>query len=608
MEIKSRGILTNVVILMSIVKIIFFYYLIDFSKNSILYVLITIVYISTVALLLMAKNSRKIFIYLYSFITLIMFLDCVYYSYFNQLPSLNQLFQMNNLIVVDESIKFALPPISIFLFSDIPFIYKALSKIKIDFTKERYNKIGKVSNIIVLSTTVLLTFMVINPFNMNAVKLVNHNEFVSYHLFDLYTILFGYKDNNVNSNSDVEQVMNLLTKQDHSKKKLNGIAKDRNLIIIQVESLQDFVIDAFYNNQELTPNLNQLLKKDTIYFNNFYQTIGKGNTADAEFSIQNSLYPVISGASYKLYEGNTFYGLPWIMRENGYQTIAFHGYKGDFWNREKAYVNQGFQEFISLEDFNLIEEIGFGLSDTEMFNQTMDYLKSLKEPFYSFVITLTNHHPYIMPNEYITMELDEADKDTIFGNYIQSVQYTDNALGAFINRLKEEGLYDNSIIAIYGDHYGLNCKDKEIYESMKRYLNYEYNYKEMLNIPLLIHIPGSNIKRRIETVGGQVDFLPTIANLLGVKVNNKYILGQDLINAKDGFVASLTYMIRGSFITDEYFFEMSKDAIFEKSKAFEMRTGKQAEISGLKEYHKKALKLIDTSEYILENDLIKNIK
>lgn len=607
MEIKNRGILTNVVILMSIVKIIFFYYLIDFSKNSILYVLITIVYISTVALLLMAKNGRKIFIYLYSFMTLIMFLDCVYYSYFNQLPSLNQLFQMNNLIVVDESIKFALPPISIFLFIDIPFIYKALSKIKIDFTKERYNKIGKVSNIIVLSTTLLLIFMVINPFNMNAVKLVNHNEFVSYHLFDLYTIFFGYKDNNVSSNGDVEQVISLLNKQDHSKT-LNGIAKDRNLIIIQVESLQDFVINAFYNSQELTPNLNQLLKKDTIYFNNFYQTIGKGNTADAEFSIQNSLYPVISGASYKLYEGNTFYGLPWIMRENGYQTIAFHGYKGDFWNREKAYVNQGFQEFISLEDFNLTEEIGFGLSDTEMFNQTMDYLKSLKEPFYSFVITLTNHHPYIMPNEYITMELDEADKDTIFGNYIQSVRYTDNALGAFINRLKEEGLYDNSIIAIYGDHYGLNCKDKEIYESMKRYLNYEYNYKEMLNIPLLIHIPGSNIKRTIETVGGQVDFLPTIANLLGVKVNNKYILGQDLINATDGFVASLTYMIRGSFITDKYFFEMSKDAIFEKSKAFEMKSGKQAEISGLKEYHKKALKLIDTSEYILENDLIINIK
>ncbi len=145
-----------------------------------------------------------------------------------------------------------------------------------------------------------------------------------------------------------------------------------------MEALQKFPLNRFYNEQELTPNLNKLIEdKSTIYFNNYYQQIGRGNTADAEFVSNNSLYPSMDEPTYSQYEENTFHGLPWVLRDNGYRSWVFHGYKKEFWNRERAYPNQGFERFISEEDYNLEETIGFGITDEEFFKQSMDYLKEM---------------------------------------------------------------------------------------------------------------------------------------------------------------------------------------------------------------------------------------
>src|SRR5690606_33432569 len=110
----------------------------------------------------------------------------------------------------------------------------------------------------------------------------------------------------------------------------------------------------------------------TIYYNNYYQSVGKANTADAEFASNNSLYPSLSGPTYMEYGDNTFYGLPWLLRDNGYTAWAFHGYEKDYWNRNDAYVNQGYQRFISQEDFEFEEIIGFGIKDEDFFSQSIN--------------------------------------------------------------------------------------------------------------------------------------------------------------------------------------------------------------------------------------------
>lgn len=608
-HVKKLGLNDIAVLLLIIAKIIFFYFLIGFTSDSLLLGVLTFIYFTVIFYLFIYSNSKyssRWFLLVYTLLTTLMFADCVYYSYFNQLPSINQIFQMNNLIVVDESIKFTMPPISILLFVDIPIYYMFFKRTRKLISTNKVHHFKSYKKVVVAMLILVILLMAVNPMNADAIKAVNHTEFLSYHMYDFYKNVFGEKDNEIDSTEDVMNVLNNLTEIEPTNIELKGIAEGRNLIVIQVESLQDFPINAFYNEQELMPNLNKLIQEDTLYFDHYYQNIGKGNTSDAEFSTQNSIYPVIRGESYRIYEENTFYGLPWIMRENGYKALAFHGYEGQFWNRESAYPGQGFEDYISLEDFQFTEKISLGLSDTEMFTQTADYLMDLPQPFYSFIITLSNHHPYIMPEAYQIIQLKEEDKNSIFGNYLQGVSYSDMAIGQFLEELKEKGLYENSVIAIYGDHHGLNYKDVNINESMTRYLGYDYNYYEMLNIPLLIHIPGENVTKTISTVGGQVDFLPTISNLLGVDINNKYIFGRDLVNVQEGFVASITYMLRGSFIADNVLFEISREGIFDSSKAWNLETYNPIEIDGLEHYYKKALHLVDTSKYVLDNNLITN--
>ncbi|GKX28379.1 sulfatase [Vallitalea longa] len=606
-ELKKISYKDFIMVAILLAKIVCFYLLIGFQKSSIIIGAITFVFFVVIFIAYLfsdSKHCNRSFLIVYSLLTLLMFADCLYYSYFNQLPSVNQVAQMNNLIVVDESIKFTTPPISILLFIDIPFYY-------IYFKKKRELVTGNITNfkpykrIITSLLVALMLLMSWNPMNVDAIKAVSNTEFLTYHINDIYTKVFGYKDNDIKNNEDVDTVLSKLESERSTEKKFNGIAKGRNLIVIQVESMQNFPINAYYEGQELTPNLNKLIKGDSLYFENYYQNIGRGNTSDAEFSTQNSIYPVIDGECYRLYENNTFYGLPWIMRENGYKTTVFHGYKADFWNREAAYPNQGFEDYISLEDMNMDEKIGFGISDVSMFKQAAEHIEKMEKPFYSFLITLSCHHPYLFPDKYNTIQLNQKDKGTVFGNYLQGVHYSDMAIGTFIEELKEKGLYDDSIIAIYGDHHGLNCKDASNYECMTRYLGKDYDYNEMLNIPLIINVPGANVNETISTVGGQVDFLPTIANLMDVEITSKYILGHDIINAEKGYVASVTYMLRGSFINDDVIFEMSRESLFSTSEAKDLKTDEKIEDNmKYKKYYDKALELLDTSKYILENDLI----
>lgn len=346
------------------------------------------------------------------------------------------------------------------------------------------------------------------------------------------------------------------------------------------------------------------MKQDTLYFDHYFSNIGKGNTADAEFSTLNSLYPVIDGESYRLYQDNTFNGLPWLMRQEGYSAFAIHGYKGEFWNRETIYPKEGFQDFYSMEDLNQDEIIGMGISDKSMFKQLIPILQQQKGPYFTFAITLTGHHPFVLDEQYRTLNLLEEDQGTKFGDYLETVHYTDEAIGQFIDDLKAAGLYDNTVIAFYGDHHGLNCGMEDVQARMNQFIGRIYDYDEMLNIPLIIHVPGSKVDKTISTTGGQIDFMPTIANIMGLTLDKTFILGQDLSNAKEGFVAFTSYLFEGSFATNDIIFEISREGIFEGSRAWKIGTNEQVDASLYQKEYDKAKLLKETSKEILEQNLI----
>lgn len=562
------------------------------------------------------KAGRWIFYILYTLITLLMFADAAYSSYFGKYISVNQIYQIASLgqIAGDGNVLgAAVSPGCLLTLLDYPFV--------LYFFKLRQKR-GEALSVMSMKKfipyiavhTILLIVMVCawfyygcNPYNLRSVQKVNHIEFFTYHTNDILVNVIGKLERDEVNKEEILNTMEEIVPKS-SGEAYNGVAAGKNVILIQTESLNDFVIGAEYNGQELTPNLNALLEEDTLYFNHFYSTTGVGNTSDAEFSALNGLYPNDERECYRLYVDNTFQGLPWILRREGYGAYAFHGYIKTFWNRDEAYKTQGFQHYYSQEELDMTEVSGYGLTDKELFRQSVDILKKKEQPFFGFMITLTNHIPYELDESLATLTLKESDKGTTFGGYLQTVHYTDEAFGALITYLKEAGLYENTMIIIYGDHQGMNMETPSVKSKMSEFLGKEYNYDEMLNVPLIIHIPGLGEAKTIDTVGGQVDILPTIANLMDVEIGQPFVFGHDLLNAEEGFVAQISYIGKGSFITgdNQMLFAIGKDGTVESGRVWNLATGERMNRNDslCQQYADRANALIDTCKKVLDYNLI----
>lgn len=608
--IKNRKFYFALVICLFTLKVCTYYVLIDANITNLFNLIISYILLVSIFIRLVFskwKHKNIIFLIIYAGFSILMFSDSMYYNYYHQTVSVKQIWQLKNVTSVPDSFVATLIPASIFLLIDVPFVYSLFKKVvnksykkSYDFLYDHYNRIKYSTRVIAL----LLLLVVINPLSSNVFTRINSVEFFSNHIKDVYAAFTEKVVVKKISAEEILEVVEDIQEDEVINPKYHGIGENKNLIIVQVESIQNFIIGNEYLGKEITPNLNSLIKNESLYFDNYYSTIGKGNTADAEFSTFNSLYPDIEREAYTLYEDNTFYGLPWLLRDKGYKTAAFHGYKGEFWNRENAYPAQGIEEFYSMEDLDQSDIIGMGISDISIYNQSVDIMKEFEEPIFGFIISLTNHHPYLLPEELHTFDLLEEHEESKFGNYLQTVRYTDYAIGEFIEELKEAGLYEDSIIVFYGDHHGLNYKMDDNDVIVSEYLDKPYDYDEMFNIPLIIHIPDSGISETISTTGGCIDFLPTIANIMNLQIPHPYILGQDLVNGTDGFVAFTSYLLEGSFVYNDIMLEISRDGVLKDSRAWDTNTYESIDPESLENYHNRALTLKQTSKEILEQDLI----
>ncbi len=612
--------LDGVILLVLFAKVILFYMVTDSGSSRLSVSLLTVAFVLLIAgtfLLGKKKNSVRSFGIIYTLISVLMFVDSMYFAYFNQLPSVLQLLQVDSMVVVDaDTFNITLPPLNLLLLMDIPLIIWYFKRLNLRLEEVHFITAKRWVKALLIGLTVVVLIGVVNPLDANAFKAITGSELLSYHLRDIYEHVVD--ETVVPDDAALEEVFKELDQRDDTPlagyEDLQGIAKDYNVIVIQVESLQNFPIGRSFEGVTLTPNLNRLIQDNSLYFDRYYQNIGRGNTSDAEFSTNNSLYPVIDGESYKLFEGNTFNGLPWILKEKGYTSTVYHGYNGDFWNREAAYPQQGFDDFISLEDFDFTEKVAFGLSDVAMFDQTFDrlednYKKDSNQRFHSFIVTLSCHYPYLIP-EAFQVPLDEEDEryDTLFSRYLAGVRYSDYALGQFMDQLKASPFGDHTVVAIYGDHYGLNAKEEENHKLMTAYLGKDYDYDTMLNIPLIIHIPGlSKVdvpSTTVHKVGGQVDFLPTLAYLMDFETDT-YTMGQNILSREEGFVASVTYMLHGSFIKQNVMYQASPTGIFEDGRAWNPVTGEPiSDLEPLRSDYEDAGRRLDASSYLLKNNKI----
>jgi lipoteichoic acid synthase len=416
----------------------------------------------------------------------------------------------------------------------------------------------------------------------------------NYHLLDMFVTSKSTAQRVFAEGNDIIEVENYVNQQPTSENDFTGIAKGKNVILISMESFQNFLIDYKVNGKEVTPFLNELTKS-SYYFNNFYHQTGQGKTSDAEFLIDNSLYPLPRGAVFTTNSQNEYNALPEILKDNGYSTASFHGNNKSFWNRDVMYKTLGYDHYFSEEYYHVTEEnsINYGLKDIPFFEQSIPLLQSLPKPFYAKMLTLTNHYPYLLDEEDEMIE-DLTTGDGSVDRYVQTANYLDYAVQLFFEDLKESGLYEDSIIILYGDHYGISENHNRAMAEVVGKEITPYEHVQLQKVPLIIHIPGQEQGETMDTISGLIDMKPTIMNLLGVKEESDIQFGRDLFDKdRREFVIERD----GSFITDEL--------LYTKEICYDRATGLTVESVRCEDLRDKAEQELFLSDKVIQRDLFR---
>lgn len=537
----------------------------------------------------------------------ILLADTNFYRYYYNAISIPVFYQMNVSMVgsVNSSIMSLFKPKDILYLADLPIMIIWLSYIR------KHSLMGSVQFIRRLAISLGILALAAGCFfgvyrKVDAESFPYDNNYIVksmgifyFHFYDAKEFI-NEKLTEGSGLSDDEQNMLQSFYKDREKEnagegeeKYNGAAAGKNLLTVQVEALQGFVINREVNGKEITPNLNKLIKQ-SLYFNNIYYQVAGGNTSDAEFLSNTSLYPLREGAVYHRFPENTYESTAKLLKAEGYTAYAAHAFYPTFWNRNEMYKALGFDRFISQDDFIMDEFAGWdgesALSDISFFRQTLDKMDTSK-PFYSFMVTLSSHHPFEYFKDY---DFDVGELEgTYMGNYLKAANYADKSIGVLMDELKKRGLYDNTMLVLYGDH---SAVPKHLSEELYSFLQIEESepaWMKLQKVPLVIHYPGVNGGQVIKKTGGQIDIQPTIANLMGLEASNA--LGKDLLNTKEGYAI----LRNGSVITDQFVYSSNL------REAYDARTDETLERTEYDETLDRLLRQLEMSDTIVFKDALK---
>ncbi|SES99950.1 lipoteichoic acid synthase [Oceanobacillus limi] len=401
--------------------------------------------------------------------------------------------------------------------------------------------------------------------------------------------------------SDIAEVENY-TKNKYAEPndELFGVAEGKNIIKIHLESFQSFLIDFELHGEEVTPFINSLVhdqEKNYTYFDNFFHQTEQGKTADAEFLLANSIYGLPQGSAFVTRGNNTYQAFSAILnQELNYNSSVFHGDYKSFWNRDEIYKQFGIDTYFDASYYDMNEEnvINYGLKDKPFFEESMPLLESLDEPFYAHLQTLTHHHPYLIDEEEATIAPAETGDKSV-DRYFQTARYLDEALEQFITDLKESGLYEDSVIMIYGDHYGISQNHNR---AMKELLGEEitpFKNAQLQRVPFIIKVPGVEGQGTNHNYGGLIDVMPTMLHLMGINAQDYIQFGTDLFSDDHNQVVPFR---NGDVITPE--FSVVSDTYYDTV------TGEEIEpTEEMKEIVEGAHHELELSDKLLNGDLLR---
>ena len=555
-------------------------------------------------------------------ISIILFGDNIYYTYSNSVLSVAQITNLQYGEEIMASLPMVLEFKQILYFLDIVIILILLASkiLKID-KKSKKTKKQLIAKIITGSVGIIV-FCILSISYVEKGKTKSYNKdmqireatIYGYHIYDIenainikqsakyrnyedmiedYNKLKGYYEqeyDNINVQIQDEGV------------NLEGILANKNVIVLQLESIQEFVINKEINGVQITPNLNKFLN-DNIEFTNMNMQ-SYSTTADSEHSTINSIYPMENGMSFSKYYTNNYDDLFKIFHNAGYNTSYMHGNYPYFWNRGNVYGRLQVDELSLKEQFDdLSENINGDLSDELLYRQAVQKLKTYEEPFISFIVSASSHTPYILEGlqdrSKVSIDVGKY-KDTYFGNYLEAVNYADYAFGIFIDELQKEGLYEDTAILAFGDHNGLNMYNEELVDFLSMLdedltdVDLKLNYTK---VACGFKIPGiEGIK--IDKPVSKLDIKPTLAYLCNIE--DGFSLGTNMFGSKDFVCLNNERIIAENYYYDEQWYDNA--------------TGNQIDIENLNEIEKQRLNEyyndmkteLDISLSISVNNLLKN--
>lgn len=597
-----------------------------------------LILVSLLSLLIKKEKRIRYFITLSIIFNIVCIVNSIYYHYYSSFASIsliaNITFASDVSDAIVENVLKAVDLIYIWQTITLVIIYKKTNKKEYIKHKENKKKLVKTGLITSLSLfAVAALFMPLNAWsrlynlwNRESV-VMNHGIYV-YQLDDFIQSLTPKITSVLGHDKALKKVTDYYKENKYtpSNNEYTNIFKGKNIIVIHAESMQKFAMDLTFNNKEVTPNLNKLANEG-IFFSNFYSQVGVGTSSDAEFTFNTSLMPSTKGTVFVNYFDRDYISIPKLLKEQGYYTYSMHANTGEFWNRNTMHKSLGYDKFYNKDSYTIDETIGLGLSDKSFFRQSVEIMKQIKEeenkPFYSLLIMLSNHTPFsdlALMEDYkttidVTIDNQTVTRDylnnTTMGNYLRSVHYADSAIGEFIDNLDKEGLLENTVLVIYGDHDArLDFEDFNLlynYDPMtdtiktendEGYIPYtKYNYELDRKVPFIIWTKDQNYNLNVNTPMGMIDVLPTLGNMVGI--HSDYQLGKDVMNIK-GDDNTVTF-IDGSFLTSKVYYNSPKGEIYSIN-------NEPITEEYIKERAKKSSDLIEVSNDIITYDFIKEIK
>ena len=524
-------------------------------------------------LCVLPNRARIVFSIIVNFIiSLVLFGDNVYYNYSNSVLSVAQITNLQYGGEIISTLPMILKLYQILYFLDIVILVILLitKKVKIEKKDKKTKKqlIGKG----ILGVIGVIIFCVIGVQYVEKGKDKSYNKdlqireatIFGYHIYDIENMITmkqntRYKNKNEMMN-DYEKL-----KQEYEEEyglvrypAFEGILEGKNVIIVQLESVQNFVVNKTLNGKEITPNLNKFLRENITFTNMNMQSYS--TTADSEHSTITSLYPMENGMSFAKYYTNTYDTIFDNFNNAGYDTSFMHGNYAYFWNRGNVYSRLGLDHLELKEQFaDVTENISEYLADELLYRQAVQKLSTYEKPFFTYIVAASSHTPFTLEGlqDRSKIDIDVGKyKYSFFGNYLEAVNYADYAFGVFIDELKQAGLYDDTAILVFGDHNGLSMYDEQMLDFLSQTdlnltdVDIKLNYT---NVVCGMKIPGiENLV--IDKPVTKLDIKPTFSYLCNIQ--DGVSLGTNMFASKDFVSLNNERIISSRYYYDEIWYDI----------------------------------------------------